>query len=257
MSTTTASNKDLGSSLSDIFSSKPSTPSSNTYEPGNGFTSGDTEMNTGFFSNITWQTWLIIILILALLGINIFIYLAKGTGVIAEFINTYFGPLLKFFGITVLETTKQTINVGATGAKAGIDAVAGTTTGAIDVVEKGVNGNSGSNTNTSNTNTYKAQQTSGTQQNAMPVQQQIQEGGSATEWREDTLDSALNDASKNSEPQPDESLSTVQSSGKAGWCYIGMDRGTRACSEVGANDMCMSGNIFPSQDICMNPNLRA
>ena len=255
MSTTTASNKDLGSSLSDIFSSKPSTPSSNTYEPGNGFTSGDTGMEPSFFSNISWQTWLIIILILALLGINIFIYLAKGTGVIAEFINTYFGPLLKFFGITVLETTKQTINVGATGAKAGVDLVAGTTTGAIDVVEKGVNGNSGSNTNT--TNTYKAQQTSGTQQNSMPVQQHIQEGGSATEWREDTLDSALNDASKNSEPQPDESLSTVQSSGKVGWCYIGMDRGTRACSEVGANDMCMSGNIFPSQDICMNPNLRA
>ena len=85
----------------------------------------------------------------------------------------------------------------------------------------------------------------------MPVQQQIQEGGSATEWREDNLDNALNDASRNAEPQPDES------SGKAGWCYIGMDRGTRACSEVGVNDMCMSGNIFPSQDICMNPNLRA
>ena len=253
MSTTTASNKDLGSSLSDIFSSKPTTPSSNTYEPGNGFTSSDTSMEPSFFSNITWQTWLIIILILALLGINIFIYLAKGTGVIAEFINKYFGPLLKMLGITVLETTKQTINVSATGTKAGVDAVAGTTTGAIDVVEKGANLGSGSNTS----NTYKAQQTSGTQQNAMPVQQQIQEGGSATEWREDTLDSALNDASKNSEPQPDESLSTVQSSGKAGWCYIGMDRGTRACSEVGANDMCMSGNIFPSQDICMNPNLRA
>ena len=206
MSTTTASNKDLGSSLSDIFSSKPSTPSSNTYEPGNGFTSGETGMETGFFSNITWQTWLIIILILALLGINIFIYLAKGTGAVAEFINTYFGPLLKFFGITVLETTKQTINVAATGTKAGVDAVADTTTGAIDYVEKGAN-----TTNTNTTNTYKGQQTSKTQQNAMPVQQQIQEGGSASEWNEDNLDNALNDASKNSEPQPDQSISKVQS----------------------------------------------
>ena len=240
MSTQTASNKDLSSSLGDIFSSKPSSPSSNTYEPGNGFTSGDTEMNTGFFSNITWQTWLIIILILALLGINIFIYLAKGTGVVAEFIDEYFGPVLKLFGISVLETTKQTINVSATGTKAGVDVVAGTTTGAIDIVEKGAQMQPGG-----------AQQPSGSQKNAMPVQQQIQEGGSATEWREDNLDNALNDASRNAEPQPDES------SGKAGWCYIGMDRGTRACSEVGVNDMCMSGNIFPSQDICMNPNLRA
>ena len=91
----------------------------------------------------------------------------------------------------------------------------------------------------------------------MPVQQQIQQDGSATEWRQDTLDSALNDASKSPEPQPDESSSSVQSTGKAGWCYIGMDRNTRTCSQVGVNDMCMSGNIFPSQDICMNPSLRA
>ena len=248
MSTTTASNKDLSSSLSDLFSTKPTTPSSNTYEPGAGFTSGESSMDAGFFSNISWQTWLIIVLILALLGINVFIYLAKGTGAVAEFIDEYFGPVLKLLGISVLETSKQTINVSATGTKAGVDVVAGTTTGAIDEVEKGIS------TNTTNT-TYKSQQTgqqpSSSQKNAMPVQQQIQEGGSATEWREDNLDSALNDASRNLEPQPDES------SGKAGWCYIGMDRGTRACSEVGVNDMCMSGNIFPSQDICMNPNLRA
>lgn len=90
----------------------------------------------------------------------------------------------------------------------------------------------------------------------MPVQQQIQQAGSVNEWRTDTLDSALNDASKNTEPQPDDSLSTVQSSGKAGWCYIGTDRNIRTCAQVGANDACMSGDIFPSQDICMNPNLR-
>ena len=130
MSTTTASNKDLSSSLNDLFSTKPTTPSSNTYEPGyrftSGDTSGDTSMDTGFFSNISWQTWLIIILILALLGINIFMYLAKGTGAVAEFINKYFGALLKLFGFGVLETTKQTISTSATGTKAGVDAVADT-----------------------------------------------------------------------------------------------------------------------------------
>ena len=30
---------------------------------------------TNFFANITWQTWLIVILILAVIGINIFTYL--------------------------------------------------------------------------------------------------------------------------------------------------------------------------------------
>ena len=60
--------------------------------------------------------------------------------------------------------------------------------------------------------------------------------------------------SKTQEPQPEDSLSTY---GKAGWCYIGEDRGFRTCAQVGVNDKCMSGEIFPSQEICINPNLRA
>jgi len=44
--------------------------------------------------------------------------------------------------------------------------------------------------------------------------------------------------------------------GKAGFCYIGEDRGIRSCIQVGENDQCMSGDIFPSRDICVNPNLR-
>ena len=45
--------------------------------------------------------------------------------------------------------------------------------------------------------------------------------------------------------------------GKAGWCYIGSEQGYRSCSQVGEADTCMSGNIFPTQDVCVNPSLRA
>jgi len=38
---------------------------------------------------------------------------------------------------------------------------------------------------------------------------------------------------------------------------VGEDRGFRTCAEVGVNDECMSGDIFPSQELCINPNLRA
>ena len=55
----------------------------------------------------------------------------------------------------------------------------------------------------------------------------------------------------------DESQSTIQTGGgKSGWCFIGEDRGFRSCVEIGANDQCMSGDIFPTMDICVNPNLR-
>jgi hypothetical protein len=52
-------------------------------------------------------------------------------------------------------------------------------------------------------------------------------------------------------------MQTSKSSGKAGWCLIGEDRGIRSCMKVGLNDTCMSGDIFPTNDVCVNPNLRA
>jgi len=58
----------------------------------------------------------------------------------------------------------------------------------------------------------------------------------------------------------DEATSCIQSNkstNKSGWCYIGEDQGYRSCIQVGDNDTCMSGDIFPSQEICVNPKLRA
>jgi hypothetical protein len=42
-----------------------------------------------------------------------------------------------------------------------------------------------------------------------------------------------------------------------GFCYIGYDNGQRDCVDVYAGDVCMSGEIFPTLDICINPRLRA
>jgi hypothetical protein len=214
---------------------------------------------TNFFANITWQTWLIVVLILALLGINLFSYLAKATTDVSGFINKYFGPILALFGISALETTKQTINTSATGTKAGVDFVADTTTGAIDTVEDAATSNATTmpKTTTATSSASKnptAQKASSSQKGSMPVQQQIQEAGSVYEWNQGSLDSALNDAAKQPEPMPNETANYT--TGKAGWCFIGDDRNTRACAQVGVNDMCMSGDIFPTQEVCMNPNLR-
>lgn len=41
------------------------------------------------------------------------------------------------------------------------------------------------------------------------------------------------------------------------YCYIGYDNGQRECMEAYAGDVCMSGEIFPSMDICINPKLRS
>lgn len=40
------------------------------------------------------------------------------------------------------------------------------------------------------------------------------------------------------------------------YCYIGTDNGQRECTNVYAGEICMSGQIFPKMEICINPNLR-
>jgi hypothetical protein len=200
-----------------------------------------TSSDNGWFSHFDWRVWLFIIFILAFLGINIFVYLAQGTQTIADLL----APISSYFGGKTINATKQAINVSATGAKAGVDIAAGTVTTGLDVV----------------------QQTAGSIKGA-PVSGQTP--SSNTPIYDNALSNALNNATSSLNQaggqeqdtptyQADDSYSSIQASktaGKAGWCYIGEERGIRSCIEVGENDQCMSGDIFPSQEICVNPNLR-
>lgn len=200
-------------------------------------TSFSSSSDTGFFDSlkdINATTWILIIFILAFLGFNIFAYLAQGT----QDITNFFAPLMqKIFGATA-EVTSQTIDVSAEGAKAVVGGTAG-------VIESGLTAVQDITPNGA-PSSIKGQQIS--QQKVDIIQQS-------------TLNRALNTAQSQQPQQQDyeanEASSSVHSAGKAGWCYIGDDRGFRSCAQVGVNDTCMSGDIFPSQEICMNPNLRA
>lgn len=58
-------------------------------------------------------------------------------------------------------------------------------------------------------------------------------------------------------PSPDlSSESDIQTVKKTGYCYIGSENGKRHCVSVKTKDKCMSGEIYPSMDLCINPNLR-
>ena len=41
-----------------------------------------------------------------------------------------------------------------------------------------------------------------------------------------------------------------------GFCYIGYDLGQRECTDIYSGEICMSGQIFPTMDVCINPNFR-
>ena len=140
---------------------------------------------------------LLIIIILSLLGINIFYYLARTTDIVTVAGKDVVG--------TGLATTKQTVDVSTVGTMAGAKTVGSGISGAIGELER-------------------------------VLDIQVTTGVS---------------------PLPDSSSSSVQKPAKSGFCYIGTDQDVRSCIYTGRNDTCASGKIYPTMDVCVNPNLRA
>ena len=202
--------------------------------------------NDGFFStngNTSYTRIGLIVVILLFLGVNIFSYL----GDFLQIIKDAFAPLLKnileSFGYVVTETTKDVTQVTAAGAKLGIDVAAGTVESGINVIQGQLDLDQGSG------------QGQGQGQGQGPSQKNnFSKQGSLSA----SLSSALADAEYNTEPLPDDATSSTQrnGSGKAGYCYIGEDRGFRSCIAIKEGDVCMSGEIFPTNAICVNPSLR-
>jgi hypothetical protein len=218
--------------------------SSNSYS-GSGSTEGSS--NWFFFS---FQTWIIIILVLAFLGINVFIYLGNG---IDQF-TTFLKPILKLIGYATVKTAEQTKETTETGVKAGVKASGDVAAAGLNVAAKGIDVAAEGSTDilkrTENIIKGKPAASSlSTETSAKPDKKE-----KCTDDSENLLD-ALNDA-KSSIVVPDTADSSIQGIGKAGWCFVGEDKSTRKCAEIGVNDSCMSGEIFPSKDLCMNPNIR-
>jgi hypothetical protein len=193
--------------------------------------------------------WLLIILILAILGINIFTYFAKGF----DFTSGIIGKIISTIGIdsqkvvnAVASGTQQAVDVAITGTKTAVSATSNTVNKGLDYTDQLVQDASAS-TSLQNSEPVQSKSTP-------PTQPQI------NSYQQTSLNKTLNSA-KPEEPSSynaDESNSTIQGkkTNQVGWCYIGEERGYRSCSQVGQDDVCMSGNIFPSKDICVNPSLR-
>ena len=211
---------------------KPSTPVS--IVPSNPTSSSDTSF-FDYLKNISFTTWLLIILILAFLGFNIFVYLAKGT----QDFTSFLGPFLqKIFGLS-LSVTGETVDVAAEGAKSVVSTTAGVVNTGLSTVQ-----NISPNPSQSSIKTE-------------PIIESKQQADNASN---NSLNKALNTSQQSTVKEQDyeahEASSSVHLAGKSRWCYIGEDRGFRTCAQVGVNDDCMSGDIFPTQEVCINPNLR-
>jgi hypothetical protein len=73
-----------------------------------------------------------------------------------------------------------------------------------------------------------------------------------------TLNKPLCSGTSATEPKPDSSVSSTQasiSSGKQKWCLVEESGAKRGCVRIEDADKCMSGQVFPHQEMCLNPNI--
>ena len=167
----------------------------------------------------------LLLVILALLGMNIFGYFTEGVDI--------FGALLQKLGIGTVKTVEKTVDISMDGVKLGADV----TTDAVRDAAKMVLPKTDS------------------KQNKGTISEAV------NEKNDDITNNAIGQNDKVELPVEDQSsdskIQTRVSSQKSGWCYIGTDRNIRSCIQVGESNKCMSGDIFPSKELCMNPKLRA
>ena len=78
----------------------------------------------------------LIILLLALIGFNIFTYLDDITEWFSETFGPPFRQVARFLGYAVLDTAQTTIDVSAKGTKSAVDIAAGAATSGIDVLQQ-------------------------------------------------------------------------------------------------------------------------
>ena len=191
------------------------TPSLNSNSISDVVSNNSLSMNNSISESFNFQQVIkygLVVIILALLGFNLFSHLGNLTDNIRDFIS----PITNIIGNKtgkVLETT--TLNT-AQGIK-GIGNVTG------NIIESGL------------------------------------------DVVKHDLDGAKNDTTQISDPlivdedpEPDTTDSVIQTTPKTGtgYCYVGEDRGIRSCVKINKNHKCMSGDIFPTREICINPKLR-
>ena len=169
-----------------------------------------------------------VLLILSFLGINILDVVSNIIKAIIAVLGPPVGQLLAVFGYTSGTLINKGADVVSDTAKLGIDIAEGTVQDIGNIL---ISASSGSvPTNLTQIN---------------------------------PLDIKLNQdkqISKPKQPSEDTTENPIQkpiSASKSGWCLIGEYENRRGCIEVGEQDKCLSGQIFPNQKMCLNPTMTA
>ena len=225
----------------------------------------------GWLKSFSIITWVVIIFILSLLGFNVFLYLAKGVNIFENFLKGFndlinAGKLEKDIPAepdNAINNSLPTDEIKSPQKNNTNDNISSQTP---------LNENRQSNEHIEANNYHPRLEANRIQSNdpknrvtdvPYDYKNDTNTNDNSLQYGNDkaTLNIALNSTQEQpplqngDDYEAHEAKSSFQEN-KSGWCFIGEDSGGRSCSNVGLNDTCMSGEIFPSKDVCINPKLR-
>jgi len=225
----------------------------------------------------------VVIIFLSVCGLNIFVYLAKGTQNVTDFIDEFLDKVHSDVGYPAFDILKFLFGAfvfgfnSALGTEAAVQ-VATKTVGTAAALASDPDDSSGNAPPPKKDDSSKQQGKQGQQsqnsnskqqQSQQPHQQQTPQSQSLgysqppltpmdyeTAEEMQILDQQVPYQDEDYAASSDGILQTAKNRNKGGWCFVGEDRGYRSCLLVQENTGCMSGQVFPSEDVCVNPELR-
>lgn len=180
------------------------------------------------FSGVNITKVIAIITIILFLGYNISNYLADTTSPSGNFFNFIYNDTKRVFSTFFANPVKDTVLTSEQGVKDVANLTTGTVTSGVDYVE-----------------------------NIVSPEKQQEKHENEYNSALSTLERTARSNMMESPVDADTTNSSIQTNRlDKGYCYVGTDRNYRTCVKVNERDQCMSGDIFPTRKICVNPSLR-
>jgi hypothetical protein len=207
-----------------------------------------------------------IILLLAFFGFNIFKYLAQGTDIVTALLS----PIAYVITMVSGDTAKTTLQHTSQGAQtivtessnflqillklitdffnSSVNFIATTSTSGINYLQSTIKQDKITSTNEN----QNAKETKEENEDEYEYEEGVLKNDRKIENRAQEVSNSI----KNSIVKKEDKIPEPSSSEQHGYCYIGKQNNLRHCAKVSSKSKCMSGDIFPTMDICINPKLR-
>jgi len=174
-----------------------------------------------------------IVFVLAYFNINLFIITGNIVQTLTDMITPIFLNILQYFGLALGTTAVVTTTMASSGISDVTNSIETSNKAIAGAIVSGIKGDGVNEGAFSMTPIQNIGDQSFQIVNTAP---QIEE-----KKRRNEIDMYLNSIQYN---KPD------------GFCFIGEQKNQRYCSSVSDADKCASGDIFPTMDLCINPNIR-